>query len=150
MTVDRLETELADKLGVAIAAGGGEPMVALDGEISLATRLESFLASALERHPDWSRYWWVDDLDCVLRVPGPRAVEVQGILTWVDGDGWFIDPVLGFVQLADTLRQIESYEVRFGDAAMGIGRVAFDTSPPPSWKQITDWLIVVAGERYPA
>ena len=70
------------------------------------------------------------------------------MLTWVDGE-YFVDPVYVRIRLAETLPQLEEFEVCFGDASAGIGKVGFDQKPPTTWNDLAKWQLRVAGAGYP-
>jgi hypothetical protein len=135
---------------VAIAAGGGEPLFGGESGITLASRLEWFVAAALAEHNDWSRYWWVDGFFCSLRVLDTVTVEAAGTLLWVDGAGTYRDPAWARIRLSKTLPQLEEYEVRFGDRSVGMRSVSYTQEPPMDWPEVMAWELTIRGAGYPA
>lgn len=149
MPIERHESELAEGLRVAIAAGGGEPLYGGESGITLASRLEWFFGAALREHEEWSRYAGVDQLDCSLQVVDEVTVEAAGLLTWFHGRESFVDPAWARIRLSRTLPHVESYEVRIGDASSGVGAVPSGAEPPTEWPAVRDSQLIVGGVGYP-
>ncbi len=150
MASESLEAELADEVAAFIAASEADSADTQERLISLGQRLEWLAYEALRQHEGWSRYWWVDGLDCESAlVAAPSTVAIRGVLIWVDGDNWWIDPVRLVLRLASTLPQIDSYEIAFGDAVTGVGQIPYGDHPPQEWGAVTSWLITVRGRGYP-
>ncbi len=53
------------------------------------------------------------------------------------------------VDLSATLTQIDFYEVAFGDAKKGVGKVPALESSATEWSDLTQWLLTVRGSGYP-
>jgi hypothetical protein len=109
--------------------------------------LEWLLGGLLQASDGWNG--WVDGilpatdmLPDSIRVISTVEVSVRGRALWGEHAGPFwIEPFLGSVQVSDASDSIVSYELKFGDADRGLGKVPFDKHlRRPDWFFPENWL----------
>jgi hypothetical protein len=113
---------------------------------SVATSVAALIELLLSDHEQWTRFRWIDGL-AVDRVDrsGPLGVEIRGVIQWVDGRNWFIDPCFVVVELTQARDGLARFEASVGDAATGLGTVPFERKGPRSWEHLSEWAIVLTG-----
>jgi hypothetical protein len=113
----------------------------------LSSGLARFLGALLDGHAGWAPYQVVDDLlPESAMVPSPTQVEVRGLVAWWDGrGGGGRDPFLGSLRVSPRQDRLESYVLRFGDAAFGLGRYPWSSRRRPDPAGTSDWLFVFKG-----
>ena len=132
MGIDQRETELAEKLQALAATGAGS---------TDDPRLHDLL---------YGIFLWADvATDGVVAVTfsarDPRSVELRVLLVMLAGG---TVPACALFQLAETLPQIERYEIKVGDT----DRTPRPSSNTVSWPfvgEISDWEVTFTGTGYP-
>jgi hypothetical protein len=131
--IDQLETELAEKLEMLAAAGTG-----CTDDRRLLDFLDGFLLQTLDT--------WTADGSPVATFSAidRRTVEIRAWL-YVLGAGKV--PVCARFHLAETLPQIECYEVKAGDADE-TRRPSVSTVSWPFAGEIRNWQVTYKGTGY--
>jgi hypothetical protein len=110
--------------------------------------LEWLLGELLKGSDGWGG--WIDGilpaadmLPDSIQVISAVEVSVRGRAIWGKGsrDGFSIEPFFGSVRISETQDEIVSYEIKFGDAACGLGRTPYGKHiRRPDWFFPTEWL----------
>jgi hypothetical protein len=145
MALVDLEKRLADALRRYLAAtddlryGSGR-------EVS---DILAFLTGALLQDEErWSRYWYVDGLlEDSIDTVSARAIDVRGKLIWGGERNQWVEPFWGQISLASERAEAPDYQLHVGDAAVGLGKVAFGTHQRREGPPVTDWIFTIRNER---
>jgi hypothetical protein len=142
---DDLITELAAGVRAYLALADRDSPAGQEWLQRICGQLEWFLNGLLRGHEGWTRHRYVDGLipDSVA-VTSPVAIEIRAIMIWGKGRAQWVEPFLGVVRISPAADRIESYELAFGDAEQGLGRVPFR----PHRRRPVDparWLFTLTG-----
>lgn len=133
MDIDQLETELAEKLEMLAAAGSGST-----DDRRLLYLLDGVFLRTLEE-------WTADGIPtATFSAIDRRTVEIRAWLYTLDAGEV---PVYALFHLAETLPQIERYEVKAGDADQ-TRRPSASTVSWPFAGEITNWAFTYKGTGY--
>jgi hypothetical protein len=123
--IDKIQSLLSDAIPAYHAAAARNDDAAQQDQLrTICAAMASLLGQRLQGDTTWSQWRWVDDvLPHAVEAHSPTMCEVRGLAVWVDGDTPQCDPFLGSVRLAAREARIH-YTLRFGDAAMGLGRLS--------------------------
>jgi hypothetical protein len=97
----------------------------------VCSALETLLDELLRGDQMWSPYYWVDGVLANIKVPSPGLVDLQGLAIWGDRGTtkqWW-EPLSASVRLAEGRNELLRYEIMFADAALGLGKVPYNTHP---------------------
>jgi hypothetical protein len=110
----------------------------------LGSLVEALLAAHLRRATGWSPGAWID-----MVVPGTLDVSetgvavVSGAAVWCGDAGWFLEPLAARFELSSDGRSVRTYELRFGDAELGLGAMRHQPLAPPSLRTLPErWCFV--------
>jgi hypothetical protein len=112
----------------------------------VCSALEHLLDILLQGSSEWNG--WVDGLylawDAVpnaVQIVSPVELTVRGKADWGKRDPCWIEPFFAAVRISETSEAIESYEIKFADAAKGLGRTAYGKHiRQPEWYFPEEWL----------
>jgi len=81
-----------------------------------------------------------------IEVISENELIVRGTAYWVDGTGsYWIEPFFGRVQVSAEADSIVSYELRFGNAARGLGTTPYGKHVRyVDWFKPTQWLFTIS------
>jgi len=113
----------------------------------LCAGLERLLQRRLQGREGWNG--WVDGivpatdmLPDAIQVISPVEVSVRGYAMWAKGRGpsW-IEPFSGIVRISESGDSVIAYELRFGNAARGLGTTPYGKHVRwESWFQPVEWM----------
>jgi hypothetical protein len=106
--------------------------------------LAPFLDRLLKSENGWGRYRSVDDVvPCAAKRMSQHDLEVDGLVIWMgDGRGEWIDPVSASIYVPDREDETMEYTLLFGNAALGLGKIAYGASQNFPYVTVTDWMFV--------
>ena len=104
----------------------------------VANALAWLLGALLEGNDGWRPDWWIDDLLRVFAIRTPGGLKVEGLIVW--GDKQWVDPFVASVTLPSAGNAITGYELKFGNAAYGLGRVGYEQERRPDWDAPAEWI----------
>ena len=109
------------------------------------------LEELLPRTGKWDPYNWVDAISPgTATVGSPGELHVDGLVIWCKGDdGECWEPFSGRVRVSESGDRLFGYELKFGDAAWGFGKVGYGSHPRGwHWSQPENWLFKFAQGVY--
>jgi hypothetical protein len=143
-----LESKIAGFVRSYIHAVGSSAASKEEALRWVCSGLECLLGVLLDGCNGWSG--WVDGVHPAtdmmsdsVDVISPVSLSVRGSALWGErGAGPFwIEPFLGSVEISESSDAIMIYNLKFGDAARGLGKVPFDKHlRRPDWFFPTQWL----------
>jgi hypothetical protein len=140
--MEDLERQLADALRLYVAAD--DDVTRREHGRELSNTLAHVTGVLLEGEEGWSHYWWVDDLvEESFKTISPLAVDVHGVLIWGDERNQWIEPFQARIGLTARSDERPSYEIKLGDAATGLQRVAYGERQPRHWNSLDNWLFTL-------
>jgi hypothetical protein len=144
-----LETKLAGCISSYLAVCGLGEEASQEQLRWVASAMGWLVARLLEDNPTWGPYWWVDAISPGRAdVVAPRHLHLDGLLIWVGtGKGTWWEPFSGSAQISETGDRVLSYQLMFGDAAWGLGKVAYGKHPRGwNWSRPEKWLFTFSKE----
>jgi hypothetical protein len=113
--------------------------------------LEHLLNSRLACCEEWNPSWWCDGvLPWTTSVLSPAGLEIHGRAVWAldSRSGGWIEPFAASIQLTAAGDALASYRLQFGNAAYGLGRVAYGAHVRRAdWYHPAEWLFVFSHEQ---
>jgi hypothetical protein len=103
--------------------------------------------SLLLGNESWRQSRWVDSVapSSALEVPGPGHIVLEGVLIFGQfgrRSQWW-EPFYGSLQIPEASDEILSYDLKFGDAAWGLGKVPYNEHPKGwNWSRPEKWIFV--------
>jgi hypothetical protein len=147
-TILELETMLAIEIRRCLAVcgqGGSTEHAAL---MSVATVMSGLIQRLLEGNQLWEPDCWVDCINpsSPLEVVPLGQVTLDGLLIFGRGgkgtQQWW-EPFYGSLRISETSDEILSYDLKFGDAAWGLGKVRYNEHPKGwNWSRPAKWIFV--------
>ncbi len=105
--------------------------------------LDALLALLLRETETWSPYDWNDGVLASIEIPSPGLLDLQGLATWAKDEkrsGFYWEPFAASVRVSEAGNELLGYEIKFADAALGLGKVPYNThprgwncAPPKKW-----------------
>lgn len=89
--------------------------------------LARLLGELLDESEGWSRWYWVDDIIPTSEtICAQNELLVAGLAIWGEsgGTGEWVEPFSASVQVCHSGEDV-GYEMKFGDAATGLGQTAY-------------------------
>ena len=111
------------------------------------------LAERLPGSGQWDPYDWVDAISPgEATVLSPDELQVDGLVIWCKGnDGEWWEPFSGRMRLLESGDRLLGYELKFGDAAWGFGKVGYGSHPRGwNWSRPENWVFEFAKGIYVA
>ncbi len=147
-----LESKLARFIGSYIhASASGSPSDVADSLRWVCSGLEFLLGSLLDECEGWNG--WVDGIHPAtdffadaVKASSEVDLTVRAQALWYEhgrqGGSW-IEPFLGVVRISKTHDAIDSYEISFGDAGLGLGKFPFGRRVRRAdWYYPAEWLFL--------
>jgi hypothetical protein len=116
--------------------------------VSVATSVNALVARLLESNELWGLDRWVDGISpsSPPEVVAPGQVTLDGLLIFGDtskGRQQWWEPFYGSLQISEASDAILSYDLKFGDAAWGLGKVGYNEHPKGwNWSRPEKWIFV--------
>lgn len=114
----------------------------------VCSALERLLDELLREEQMWSPNYWVDGVLASIEIPSPALLNLQGLAIWGDRGAtkqWW-EPFSASVYVPEERNELLRYEIMFADAALGLGKVPYNTHPR-GWNSAPPkkWLFVFRG-----
>src|SRR5262249_19603989 len=92
--------------------------------------LDHLLALLLQETETWDRNYWNDGVMASVEISSPGVLDLQGLAIWARGNesGFYWEPFAAVVRISET-GDLGAYQIKFADAALGLGKVAYDSHP---------------------
>lgn len=113
--------------------------------------MSGLLDGLLEGNEAWNSYYSVDTISPSLtEVLAPGHLKVDGLLIWLNvGNArkeWW-EPFSSVIQISDASAELVGYQLMFGDADWGLGKVAYNEHPRGwNWSPPKQWIFVLSRE----
>lgn len=141
-----IEVKLAESVRLYLAVRGCGDEREQEALRSVCSAMGWLMNGLLEGNEMWGARRWIDTVS-----PGETEVLISGRLK-IDGLVIFGDtgsskqwwePFYGSVQISETSDEIVSYELMFGDPALGLGKVKYNEHPRGwNWSRPEKWIFV--------
>jgi hypothetical protein len=111
--------------------------------------LDHLLALLLQETEAWDQDYWNDGVIARAEISSPGVLDLQGlaILGKRHESGFYWEPFAAVIRISET-GDLFGYRIKFADAVLGLGKVAYNTHPrgwncgPPE-----KWLFEFSGGR---
>ena len=118
----------------------------------LSDWLGSLIQRHLEQEPSWPVGWTIDDAAPGLMQPVDESTVLVAGLAWLltdDQAGPFQQPFAGSITLGPTRDALSSYQLNFGDGAIGVDPRASPARKRRDWPNVSEWLYAFASGDLP-
>ena len=118
--------------------------------VKIASIMVGITGRLLEGNESWGPHRSVDAIapSCPAEMIAPGHIVVDGLLIFFDrskGRGEWWEPFYGSVRIAEVGDEILNYELKFGDAAWGLGNVGYGEHPRGwNWSRPEKWIFAFA------
>jgi hypothetical protein len=108
----------------------------------VCSALDRLLAAYLRETEEWSPDYWNDGILASAQVPSPGVLDLTGLAIWAKDakSGFYWEPFSAVVRVSEQGNQLIDYQLKFADAAWGLGKVPYNThprgwncAPPQKW-----------------
>jgi hypothetical protein len=138
----RAETRLVEEIKSYLPVHGRGDESEQQQLRQVCSALEGLLDELLREEEMWSPYYWVDSVLASIEIPSPGLLYLQGLAIWGDRGTtkqWW-EPFSASVHVPQGRNELLHYQIMFADAALGLGKVPYNThprgwncAPPENW-----------------
>jgi hypothetical protein len=96
----------------------------------VCSALDHLLALLLQETQAWDQHYWNDGVIASAEISSPGVLDLQGLAIWAKGNksGFCWEPFAAVLRTSEA-GDLVDYQIKFGDAAWGLGKVACNTHP---------------------
>jgi hypothetical protein len=129
--IARLESLLSEYvLAYLNAVEGGDESEKYEQLKWIYSVLARLLQYSLRDRDDWPSGGWVDDIEDFVdfypeEPPPPGELHLLGLMSWFGTASGGIEPFTASIQLSNSDRRLLGYKMKCGDAARGLGKIAY-------------------------
>jgi hypothetical protein len=119
---------------------------------SVCSGLALLLGDLVGSDERWNPYDWIDTVSpSEATILSKYELSLEGLVIWCKGSNSHMwEPFSGVVRTSETGDRLVGYELKFGDAAWGFGKVGYGSHPGWNWSRPEAWVFTFTKGIYVA